>query len=161
MSCQTIFRLAGSGGGAFFSGNLKETMSAWDTGIFDNDAACDWAAELEEAENFFQMEEVFDQVLEAGDEMLEADLACEALAAAEIVARSLGNWGKRDEYTAAADEWVENADLTPEPPMVEKALEVMNRIIDGECELHDSWEDDEAWGEWIANARDLRERLKD
>lgn len=134
-------------------------MSAWETGIFDNDAACDWAAELEEAENFIQMEEVFDAVLELDEqEALDADLACEALAAAEIIARSLGNWGVRNNYTEAADNWVEAADLTPEPPLVEKTKEVVDRVLGEGSDLRDLWAEDD---EWLKTVTDLRERLDD
>ena len=45
-----------------FVDELKNIMGAWGTGIFDNDMACDWAGELDGAEDLSPVEEA----LEAG-----------------------------------------------------------------------------------------------
>ncbi len=64
-------------------------MGAWGIGHFENDTALDWLGDYDEAPA-----ESVDRALEAASgadpEDLDADLACEALAAAEAVAHALG-----------------------------------------------------------------------
>ena len=50
--------------------------------------------------------------------------ACAAIAAAEVIARLLGNWGERNSYTETVDAWVERVRLRPSPELVERARQL-------------------------------------
>src|SRR5262245_35612917 len=110
-------------------------MGAWGTGIFDNDTACDWAYELEEASDLSLIEGALDKVLNVGAEYLDATEAEEALAAAETIARLKGNWGIRNSYTETMDKWVETTRMAPPKALVEKALDVIERALSEPSEL--------------------------
>ena len=83
-----------------------EAMGAWGKGTFDNDIALDWAGCLNDREDLTLIRETIAQVLSIGSGYLELELACEALAACEVVAWLRGNWGKRDGYTEGVEAWV-------------------------------------------------------
>ena len=134
-------------------------MGDWEASAFGNDTACDWAYELEESEDLEFLNATLDEVLSIGDDFLDEDLACEGLAACEVVARLKGNWGERNAYTEAADDWVEaHAIFAPLAP-VEKALAVIERVLGDSSGLRDLWEDDGENPEWRAALADLRARV--
>jgi hypothetical protein len=63
-------------------------MGTWAAGPFDNDTAADWSGDLDEApaeERAQLVQDTLFAVTEAGG-LLDADLACEAIAAAAVVA---------------------------------------------------------------------------
>jgi hypothetical protein len=67
-------------------------MGAWGSGSFENDTALDWAAGVESVEDVRRPFEAL-KAATGGDEageMLDADLACELVAAAETVAMLMG-----------------------------------------------------------------------
>jgi hypothetical protein len=82
-------------------------MGAWGVGTFENDDACDFAAEVAKSSNLSKMEDALDRVLKAGNEYIEAPEATEALAAAEIVTRLAGRAGEKTAYTEEIDKWVD------------------------------------------------------
>ena len=61
-------------------------MGAWGTGHFENDAALDWIAELDELGEALAREALRAIVDAAPDAYLDVDDCCAALAAAEIIA---------------------------------------------------------------------------
>ena len=61
-------------------------MGAWSHEAFGNDTACDWADGLEEVDDLSLVEAAIDAVVDAPGGDLDASEACEALAAAEVVA---------------------------------------------------------------------------
>ena len=65
-------------------------MGAWSHEPFGNDTANDWADELEESSDFSIVEKAFNQIIESAEEYIDADIACEAYAAAEVLAQALG-----------------------------------------------------------------------
>ena len=71
-------------------------MGAWGSDVFENDDACDFAAEVAKGKDLSRLKATFDRVQEIGQLYLEAPDASEALSAADIVARLRGNWGQRD-----------------------------------------------------------------
>ena len=81
-------------------------MGTWGAGTLDNDTAVDWMYGLGEVSDLSLIEGTLDRALAVGGEHLEAPDAEEALAAAEAVARMLGNFGVRNDYTQAMDVWV-------------------------------------------------------
>jgi hypothetical protein len=130
-------------------------MGAWDATSFGNDAACDWLGDLENYEDLSFVQEALQAVLGAGDDYIDCDSACEAIAAAEVVAALRG-------YPASSgaddiNEWVASHELEASDGLVRKALDALDRIQREPSELPELWEDDP---DWKAAMADLRKRLK-
>jgi hypothetical protein len=64
-------------------------MGAWRVLALDND----WAYGLDDVENLSLVELALDQVVDVGDDYLDQDIACNALAACEVLARLRGEPG--------------------------------------------------------------------
>lgn len=135
-------------------------MGAWDTGIFDNDTACDWACGLKDAHDRALIERTLDAVLDVGDDYLEAPEAEEALAAAETLARLLGRGGVRNAYTEAVDAWVAAHPGRPSPELLDKARRAVARILGADSELRELWEDSDDADAWRQAVEDLQARLR-
>ena len=136
-------------------------MGAWDVGTFDNDTACDWGFELAETADTGLVASTLARALEAGGADLEAGVACEALAAAEVVARLRGRWGERNAYTETVDAWVEAHPAEPSPELVSQALAAIDRVLAEPSELLDLWSDGDDLASWRAAVADLRARVAD
>jgi hypothetical protein len=134
-------------------------MGAWGTGTFENDTACDWAYGLEDVKDLSLVDAALAAVNEADDDFLDADLACEALAACEVIARLKGQWGARDAYTETLDAWVKAHPQNPGPERVKNADAAITRILADSSELRELWEEDDA-SQWIAAVEELRARVK-
>ena len=104
-------------------------MGAWDVDTFDNDTAGDWSYDLEKVEDLSFVRETFSRVLEVGDEFLDSDVACEGLAACEVIARLKGNSGVRNPHTETVDKWVESHNIVPPEDLVQIAVAVIDRVI--------------------------------
>ena len=68
-------------------------MGAWGAGSFENDTALDWAADVQSIDDvrrpFAQLKQDTDAYSGKGELFVDADFACELLAAAECVAAML------------------------------------------------------------------------
>ena len=139
-------------------------MGTWGVGTFENDTASDWAFEMEGAEDLTPVLQAITSVLQTGDDYLDVDDACCALAACEVVARLKGNWGVRDAYSEPVDLWVQTYSKTnsekPRDVLVEGALAAIDRVLKPPSELLELWQEDDAT-EWIAAVGELRERVRD
>ena len=134
-------------------------MGAWGAGTFDNDAACDWTYGLEGLDDLSLVRKTVANVLEAGSGYLDADIACEGLAACEAIARLKGNWGIRNAYTETLDRWVEKHPANPPADLVEQALAAIDRILSPPSELAELWDETEERNEWRNAVADLRSRV--
>lgn len=134
-------------------------MGAWSCEVFGNDDACDWIAQLEEHSDLGFIESTFDALLAVGDEYLEAPEACEAIAAAEVVARLQGHPGKKDSGSEDADAWVERVGLQPSPVLIDKARRALDRVLTEPSELLELWEEAEPSGAWQAEVKKLKARV--
>jgi Domain of unknown function (DUF4259) len=134
-------------------------LGAWDSGSFDNDSACDWAYGLEGANDLTPIREAVEKVLAAGADYLESEVAWEALAACEVIARLKGNWGRRNAYSEAVDVWVEAHPIRPPADLVQQALSAIERIESAPSELLELWDEEEPHAEWHAAVADLRARV--
>ncbi len=133
-------------------------MGTWDIDTFDNDTACDWAYELEETEDLSLVQETLAKALQ-DEEELDADAACCALAACEVIARLKGKPGKRDAYTETVDAWAQAHDLHPDPVLIETANRVLDRALGNDSELRELWEETEHYDAWKASVTNLKERV--
>lgn len=134
-------------------------MGAWAADTFGNDTACDWTYGLKKVNDLRLVRQAFDAVLAAGDDYLDSDIACEGLAACEVIARLKGNWGLRDSYSKTVDKWVEAHKLKPPEDLVQTALAVIDRILAPHSELLELWEEEDG-SEWRAAVDDLRNRVQ-
>jgi hypothetical protein len=133
-------------------------MGAWGFDSFDNDTACDWTAELEEAEDLAPVHEALDGVIENDEDYLDSDDACNAIAACEVLARLKGNWGKRDAYSEDVDRWVEAHPIAPDAEVIAKANTALDRILGEDSELRELWEETD-FDAWKQCMDDLRRRV--
>lgn len=128
-------------------------MGTWGSGSFENDAALDWLAELDDFSDGAILRESFEAIIE-NDDYLDVDECCYAVVAAEVVA-ALGGKAAQDlppEITAwlAEAEGLDYGSLRPE------ALQAIELVRYSEIsELREIWEDNDSppfkWYESIGN----------
>jgi hypothetical protein len=134
-------------------------MGTWGAGTVDNDTAVDWMYGLGEVSDLSLIEGTLDRALATGGEYLEAPDAEEALAAAEAVARMLGNFGVRNDYTQTMDDWVAYMNRLPPPELVAKAQRIVARIRQPPSELLELWSKSDKSEAWSRSLADLVTRL--
>jgi len=134
-------------------------MGTWGIDSFDNDDAADWAFSLEEADDLTLVDRTLQEVLDTGQDYLEANVACESLAACEVLARLKGHHGRLDPYSEPVDQWVAAHKTLSPQPLVQKALGAIDRILTPPSELMDLWEEAGRREEWRAAVEELRSRV--
>jgi hypothetical protein len=136
-------------------------MGAWGYASFDNDYACDWAADLPTSNDLSFTEAKLDQLIAMVGRFVDGGLGSEGLAACEVIARLKGNWGIRNVYSKDVDSWVKSHPFTPSPEMVSKALAVIDRILSEPSELlSQSMENEASLRLWLTEVNDLRRRVE-
>ena len=130
-------------------------MGAWGHGPFENDDAGDWICELEDSNDFSVVEAALEAVARPGTDTLEAPDCSTAVAAAEVVAASLGHpvAGLPEEAVA----WVAGRKAAP-PRIVGLAKKAL-AAIKSKSELRDLWEESDGFDEWSKSVSDLEARL--
>lgn len=123
-------------------------MGTWGTGAFDNDAASDWSSDLTDAGDLSLVEDTLSSAEEAEEDELDLDLACEAIAACEVVARLQERGNRQSANMDEIDSWIRSIAAKPSPSMVRSATNVLDRVAKSSelAPLRDS-------------ARDLRKRV--
>ncbi|SRR6266404_702270 len=138
---------------------MEDRNGAWGVGVFENDDACDFAAEVAKSSNLSKLEEALDRVLKAGNEYIEAPEATEALAAAEIVTRLAGRAGEKTPYTEEIDKWADKIKMAPPDSLREKARRSVARIMEEPSELLELWMESDESDAWKKSANELMSRL--
>ena len=134
-------------------------MGTWGPGTLENDTAVDWMYGLGEVADFSLIEGTLDRALACGNDWLEAADAEEGIAAAEAVARLLGNFGVRGDYTRPMDDWVSWMTERPSLELLTKARLIVIRVQQAPSELLELWTKSEAAETWSRSLRDLSIRL--
>lgn len=134
-------------------------MGTWSTEPFGNDSACDWAYDLETHTDFSLVEAVLRRVIDTGDDYLDEDLAVEAIAAAEVLAKSRGRGTQTDAYTERVDAWLAGLTVSPDAALFALARQALARILAPDSELLELWEESDEAGEWRAAMRRLQTAL--
>ncbi|WP_222423724.1 DUF4259 domain-containing protein [Lysobacter antibioticus] len=116
-------------------------MGTWSHEPFGNDTANDWAYGLEESQDFSLVDEALQRVIDTGDEYLDADVAAEAVAAAEVIAKALGRGTQSDVYTEKVDSWLASSAPELEPGLATKAQSALLRVLGQDSELRELWEE--------------------
>ena len=134
-------------------------MGTWAHDTFDNDTACDWAYDLEKVSDLSFVMLALSRVIETGNDHLDADVACEGLAACEVIARLKGNWGARNAYTEPVDNWVNTHAIPVSSALAEQAAAVIDRVLSPPSELLELWQDGKDPQEWHSAVSNLRARV--
>ena len=144
-------------------------MGAWGAGSFENDSALDWIGDLLESKDASLIRATLNRAMEHDDtkrtsflgivrrrpEKLPADVATQALAAAEIVAAWHGQpLAKLPKGTA---EWLKQHMSSFEPKLVALAQQAVNEVKTN-SELKALWEEGDA-SQWQNAVMDLEQRL--
>ena len=132
-------------------------MGAWGTGNFDNDTACDWAWELEESSDLSVIERAVEAVLET--EFVDADIASEALAAIDTIARLKGAGGVKNSSTETVDAWVSRVQISVPKELTEKARKALTVINCESSELFELWAESDDFANWQSEIEALAKRL--
>jgi hypothetical protein len=131
-------------------------MGAWGVGIFDNDDAMDWVAELERSDDLkAAIEQALVAANQPSDIYLQAPEASTGLAAAEVVA------ALKDAPSAALPKEIQNwlAKHTLDVSDVISLARNATDRIKSKSELRDLFEESGSISEWIRGIEDLRRRL--
>ncbi|MBQ1495683.1 DUF4259 domain-containing protein [Acinetobacter junii] len=134
-------------------------MGTWSHESFGNDTANDWAYELEDATDFSVIEAALQVALDEGDEYLDADLAMEAIAAIEVIAKRLGKGTQSDVYTEKVDQWLETISEQPSDGLLSLAKRVLERIVADDSELKELWLESDEYELWLGNIQQLNDAL--
>lgn len=134
-------------------------MGAWSHKPFGNDTACDWAYGLDERRDLSLIAEAIQAVLDNGTDYLDSDLASEAVAAAEVLAKMLGRGTQADSYTEAVDIWVKSITAKPSQDLLSKTNGALVRIMGPDSELRELWEESEDFGSWESSIKALQSAL--
>ncbi len=129
-------------------------MGAWGTGAFENDAAWDWSSDLVDSDDLSFVHETLTSVEDAEDDELHAELACQAIAACEVVARLQGR--PRGSQVEAVDQWVRTHAVKPSAALVKLATNTLDRVTSQRSELAQRWRKDSTW---TASMLELRKRI--
>ncbi|TMB46646.1 MAG: DUF4259 domain-containing protein [Chloroflexi bacterium] len=133
-------------------------VGAWGVLAFDNDDANDWAYDLDGVSDLSLVRSALEQIEAVGSGYLEQGLACNALAACEVLARLRGRPGYTNAYTDKVDQWVATHQIDPPMGLIARGEAAVVRILGPESELRELWE--ETGGqEWRAAVDDLRSRM--
>lgn len=135
-------------------------MGTWSHESFGNDTANDWAYELEDATDFAVIEAALQVALDEGDEYLDADLAMEAIAAVEVIAKRLGKGTQSDVYTEKVDQWLETISEQPSDGLLSLAKRVLERIVADDSELKELWLESDEYELWLGNIQQLKDALQ-
>jgi hypothetical protein len=131
-------------------------MGTWSHEPFGNDTANDWAYDLENHKDFSLVEETLQRVLDNGDEYLDADLAVEAVAAAEVLAKAVGRGTQSDAYTEKVDAWLKSVSAKPTQALLSKAQAALARILRDNSELSELWQDSDEFESWKSSINALQ-----
>ncbi len=131
-------------------------MGTWSGEPFGNDAAADWAWELEDADDWELVRDALEEAV--ADDELYADTASIAIAAAEVVAHGLGRATQKDTYTEDVVAFVARAGTPPED-LAELAVAAIEAAAASNSELAELWDESDP-ADWRASISRLTEALR-
>ena len=134
-------------------------MGTWSHEPFGNDTAIDWAYELQDTHDFLLVEQAIQRVLDCGPEYLDADLAVEAVAAAEVIAKALRRGTQSDAYTEEVDAWLKSISAVPTLALRSKAHQALSRVLGPDSELKELWEESGELESWESSVQLLQSAI--
>lgn len=136
-------------------------MGAWSHEPFGNDTANDWGYGLEDTQDLSLVDAALSAVVNCEEKYLDASVAEEAVAAAEVLAQLLGRGTQRDSYTKKVEAWTRTVTIRPSPELKHKARKALERILSDESELRELWQESDQASEWEDSIRALQTALED
>ena len=135
-------------------------MGTWGTGPLDNDDAADWCADLEDADAEDRIAMVREALLAVTeeDDYVDADTACEAVAAAAVVASQLPG-GHRIRSSHAPDFLRRGEGMPLSDDLPSLALRALDRVEHDDSEWRQLWEEGSNLPKALAVLADLRAAL--
>jgi hypothetical protein len=130
-------------------------MGAWGAESFANDDAMDWVAEFENA-GFTVVESAVRNVLDSPDGYPESPVCAEGLAAAEVVAASLGR--PCQDLPAEVQDWLTRTRTIVDLELLSKTREAVASIV-ARSELRELWHESDDAQLWYGSVTDLQARL--
>ncbi len=144
-------------------------MGAWGPGVFENDEAMDWLGEMLESDSVALIQEALSSAVvdrssfiqklfgkKFASVFLEADLASQALAAAEVVAALQGK--ACSNAPEGLDMWVDRNRSRISSDLIQVARAAVERV-QASSELKELWSESQEFPQWEAGLSDLRQRL--
>lgn len=125
-------------------------MGTWSHEPFGNDAANDWAYDLEASKDFSLVAAALKRAADRED-CLDADEAAEAVAAAEVLAKALGRGTQSDAYTEKVDAWLASIPGKPSPELSVLAQRALAKVLGPDSELRELWEESDEFDLWEAS----------
>ena len=135
-------------------------MGTWGALAFDNDGAGDWAFGLDDVDDLSLVEATFGELEGVEGDYLDAGVACDALAACEVLARLRGKVGYTNAFTEPVDRWVAAHQIVPPASLLARAAAAIDRILGENSELGELWGEGDG-AEWRAAVAALRDRVID
>jgi len=136
-------------------------MGAWGAHTFENDAAADWLADYSDRGPDAVIEALEDVMAIEDLSEIDVDQSCAALAAADIVATTLGfsREGESDDVFRIVLQ--HTVSLTMLEGIADLARKGMDRAVAPQTELYTLWHEDGADnGDWSGSIADLGARLE-
>ena len=130
-------------------------MGAWGVGIYDNDAAADWAGELPNrgvALIASALRAAFD------DGYLDADVGAHALAAADVLGR-LRTGDVLIDSEHGPGSWILTQAASPSDELLQLAERAVDRVVGPESEIVELWRETDDFDAWLATVRTVVGRL--
>lgn len=134
-------------------------MGAWSYEPFGNDSACDWASDLQGTTDFSVIETALDEMIEAEDDYLDADLGSAAIAAAEVLAKVLAQPTQSEGYPDEVDAWLDQVESKPSTELLQKAQRALELVLTEESELYELWMESEEYMLWQESVFKLQAAL--
>ncbi|GIF71407.1 DUF4259 domain-containing protein [Asanoa siamensis] len=137
-------------------------MGTWDVGPFDNDAAADWCADLDDApleRRADLIRDALDTAADPDEDYLDADLAAEAVAAAAVVAAQLPGATPLD--SPYAPKSAQPGALTLPADLTDLAVRALDQVLGDDSEWRSLWEESADVATAAATVRALRDELAD
>lgn len=131
-------------------------MGTWSYESFGNDTACDWSYRLLKTTDLSVVEAALDAVLSDTSGYLDSEIATEAIAAIEVLAKLRGRGTQTDVFTEEVDVWVSANPIEPGVALLEKAVVALDRILAEDSELLELWQDSGEMEAWRMNLGQLR-----
>jgi|HubBroStandDraft_1064217.scaffolds.fasta_scaffold20556_4 hypothetical protein len=133
-------------------------MGAWGSGAFENDGAMDFVQEVTDGSGLKRIESALAAVLKSKSEYLEAPEAEEGLAASAMLAEILNPAAEQELVPLEVSAWASNADK-PLAEIVEKARQVVLRVLTPPSELLELWTESEDFENWKSGVEAIGARL--
>ena len=132
-------------------------MAHLDMKSFHNALASDWVDSLLYYDDLSRIVDTIDIVFE--EDYLDADIACEAIAAIEALALLKRRDGKSTPYSETIKKWAKSVKLSVPAEVVHMADQALNKIVSQESELYKLWEETESFKQWLGEIQNLKNRI--